>query len=81
MSPGSLLPGRLAWAAWLSKPAGMAYEPFHAELAAALDGDAGAWRRQMVLGPASEYCVLADAELALPLHVDHAWPLRIVVAP
>jgi len=35
----------------------------------------------MVLGPASEYCVLADAELALPWPADHAWPLRVVVNP
>jgi hypothetical protein len=77
---GSVVPARPAWAAWLSKPAGMAYEPFHAEFAAALGGDAGAWRRQMVLGPSSEYCVLADAERALPWPVDRAWPLRVVAA-
>ena len=77
---GSLRPARLAWAAWLSKPVGMAYEPFHAELAAALGGDAGAWRRQMVLGPTSEYCVLADAERALPWPVDRAWSLRVVAS-
>ncbi len=78
---GALLPARPGWAAWLSKPAGVAYEAFHAELAAALDGDAGAWQRQMVLGPASEYCILADAERELPWPVDQAWPLRLVVAP
>ena len=78
---GAPLPARLAWAAWLSKPAGVAYPAFHAELAAALEGDAGAWQRQMVLGPASEYCVLADAERSLPWPVDRAWPLRVVVAP
>ena len=78
---GALLPARAGWAAWLSKPAGVTYEPFHAQLAAALDGDAGAWQRQMVLGPASEYCILADAERTLPWPVDQAWPLRLVVAP
>ena len=78
---GPLLPAAPGWAAWLSKPASRAYEPFHAELAAVLDGDASAWQRQMTLGPASEYCVLAAAERELPWPVDRAWPLRTVVAP
>jgi hypothetical protein len=69
------------WAAWLSKPEGMVYERFHAELAAALPPEASAWQRQMVLGPATEYCVLADDELALPWRAAHAWPLRAVVSP
>ncbi len=77
---GALLPASPGWAAWLSKPVGVAYGRFHAELEAALDGDGSAWQRQMVLGPASEYCVLADADRALPWPVDRAWPLRLVVA-
>jgi hypothetical protein len=75
---GPLRPERPGWAAWLSKPAGAAYAEFHAELAR-LDGDASAWRRQMVLGPTSEYCVLAGGKRALPWPTDHAWPLRVVV--
>lgn len=78
---GALLPAGPGWAAWLSKPVGVAYGKFHAELEAALGGGGSAWQRQMVLGPASEYCVLADAELALPWPADHAWPLRVVVNP
>ena len=79
---GPLLPARPAWAAWLEKPAGVAYPAFHAELAAALRGrDASAWQRQMVLGPAAEYCVLAAEPLPLPWPPAHAWPLRPVVAP
>jgi hypothetical protein len=66
---GPPLPAAPAWGAWLSKPAGMAYAAFHAELADALDG-ASAWQRRMVLGPAAEYCVLAAAPLALP------WPAQ-----
>jgi hypothetical protein len=31
----------------------------------------------MVLGPASEYCVLADSERELPWPVDRAWQLRV----
>jgi hypothetical protein len=75
---GSLFPERPGWAAWLGKPAGMAYADWHEELAGAL-GEASAWQRQMVLGPASEYCVLAGSERELPWPVDHAWPLRAVV--
>jgi hypothetical protein len=79
---GPLLPRRPVWAAWLAKPAGRRYEDFHAELEAALDGrDASAWQRQMVLGPAAEYCVLAARPLPLPWPVAHAWPLRDVVPP
>jgi hypothetical protein len=78
---GALLPARPGWAAWLGKPAGLAYDAFHAGLAEALDGEAGAWQRQMTLGPASEYCVLAAAELELPWPTDRAWRLRTVVAP
>jgi hypothetical protein len=78
---GARLEAAPDWAAWLDKPSGVAYEDFHAELAAALAPGAGAWMRQMVLGPAPEYCVLADAPFELPWRPRHAWPLRAVVAP
>ena len=77
---GPLLPERAAWAAWLSKPAGMAYDAFHAALWEALGNDASAWQRQMTLGPATEYCVVAPAARALPWPAQ-SWPLRGVVAP
>ena len=57
----------VADAHWLAKPAGMAYEHFHAELAATVP-DATIWQRQMVLGPAPEYAVLATRRVTLP------WP-------
>ena len=78
---GLLLPPAPAWAAWLSKPAGAGYDTFHADLAAALPAGASAWQRQMTLGPATEYCVMAAAEAEPPWPVAHAWPLRAVVAP
>lgn len=79
---GAELPKRPAWAAWTSKPAGVPYPDAHATLAAALSrADAAAWQRQMTLGPATEYCVLADAPVALPWPLAHAWVLREVVAP
>jgi hypothetical protein len=77
---GPPLPQHLGWAAWLSKPAGMPYDAFHEELWTALATDACAWQRQMTLGPATEYCVLAPAEHPLPWPAQ-AWPLRTVVAP
>ena len=72
---GPLLPDPLGWAAWLQKPAGVAYDAFHAELTGAVGDAASAWQRQMTLGPATEYCVLAGAPLALP------WPRAGVAAP
>jgi hypothetical protein len=77
---GPLLPDPLGWGAWLQKPAGVPYDAFHAELAGAIGDAASAWQRQMTLGPATEYCVLAGAPLALPWPAQ-AWPLRPVVVP
>lgn len=78
---GPLLPeGGPGWCAWIAKPAGDSYDGFHAELAA-LAGGASAWQRQMVLGPATEYCVLAPGPLTLPWAARWAWTLRPVVAP
>jgi hypothetical protein len=76
---GPLLPVAPGWAAWLSKPPGADYETFHSRLAGALPPDASAWQRQMTLGPATEYCVLAGGELELPWPAAHAWRLREVV--
>jgi hypothetical protein len=77
---GPLLPEQPGWAAWLGKPPGMEYERFHAALWEALGNDASAWQRQMVLGPAAEYCVLAPGPHELPWPAQ-SWPLREVVAP
>jgi hypothetical protein len=61
-------PARPAWAAWLAKPQGAAYEAFEPELRAAAGPEASVWRRQMVLGPTPEFAVLGDGAQALP------WP-------
>jgi hypothetical protein len=58
----------------------MTYDAFHAALWEALANDASAWQRQMTLGPASEYCVVAPAPHELPWPV-RSWPLRTVVGP
>jgi hypothetical protein len=66
------LDGPAAWAGWVTKPQGARYETFEPELRAAVDAGGGGavLRRQMVLGPAPEYAVLAARELELP------WPAR-----
>jgi len=46
---------------WLSKPRGTDYAAFDA----ALTGHGSVWRRQMVLGPAPEYVLLAAEPVAL----------------
>lgn len=48
---------------WMSKPDGMGYEAFYEDV-----GSPAArtlWRRQMVLGPAPEFCVLSETRLEL----------------
>lgn len=57
----------VAEAHWLAKPEGTPYARFHEELAAAVP-DAAIWQRQMVLGPAPEYAVLAAGPVTVP------WP-------
>jgi hypothetical protein len=78
---GPLLAAPPAWAAWLAKPEGTTYVDWHAALAESAGEAAAVWQRQMVLGPAPEFCVLAPAALALPARPAHAWDLRTVVAP
>src|SRR3954464_1446321 len=77
------LDGPPGWAGWVTKPAAAAYAEFEPVLRAAGDPGLGPvrraavapaggaiLRRQMVLGPAPEYAVLADREPDLP------WPAR-----
>jgi hypothetical protein len=53
--------------ALVRQPAGSGYDAFLQALAPALDAaGAGLWQRVMTLGPAPEFCALADAPLALP---------------
>lgn len=56
-----------AW--WFGKPDGMAYD----DLFAALQGvvaDGALWQRQMVLGPAPEFCLHGKLPLALPERLE-----------
>lgn len=46
---------------WLSKPEGMAYDAFYEEVGTT--SEKLLWRRQMVLGPAPEFCLIATSRL------------------
>ena len=56
---------------WLTKPRSTSYDDFYGwarPLARAAGG--GLWRRQMVLGPAPEFCLLAASGVGLPAGVE-----------
>jgi hypothetical protein len=54
------------WTAWFSKPEGQAYEELYAEARGWLrQPGSGLWRRQMVLGPAPEFCLAAPGRVEL----------------
>jgi hypothetical protein len=55
------------YATWLAKPKGMPYDPFYQRLQP-VTGQAGVslWRRQMVLGPTTEFGLLSAERLQLP---------------
>ena len=61
---------------WFAKPAGMRYEELFRLLSPLVDSSRGAlWMRQMTLGPAREFCLHAQATVALPA------PLAPLVLP
>jgi len=66
------LDGPAPWTGWVVKPHGEPYETFEPELRAAIDaaGGGAVLRRQLVLGPAPEYALLAGREPEL------RWPVR-----
>ena len=47
-------------ARWFSKPAGMTYAALRSEVAD-LEADSSLWQRQLVLGPAPEFCLRGSA--------------------
>ncbi|MDQ3137321.1 MAG: hypothetical protein M3Q93_07025, partial [Gemmatimonadota bacterium] len=54
-------------AAWFAKPAGMSYTALYALLAPLVDAEGAAlWGRQMVLGPAPEFCLHTLRPVRLP---------------
>ena len=56
-------------ALWFAKPAGMSYETLYGTLQAEIGQAAGSgsvWQRQMVLGPAPEFCWHSTLDYRLP---------------
>ncbi|MCP4327266.1 MAG: hypothetical protein GY791_02365 [Alphaproteobacteria bacterium] len=60
-------PTTLTRAAWLKRPRGIRYEAPLEAIAAQVPGTVSVWRKQMVLGPAPEFVLLAAAPLSLDL--------------
>ena len=69
---------RPQYACWFGKPDGMRYSELFDQLSPLVDQVKGAlWMRQMVLGPAREFCLHAIAPVPLPTAFDPLpFPLR-----
>lgn len=61
-------------ALWFAKPAGMTYDVFDRMMRPVGDQNGSLWQRQLCLGPSREFCLLLDADIALPQPLE---PLRI----
>jgi hypothetical protein len=70
----------LCVAVWIEKPRGVELPLFAALLGDGMDGEhAGLWQRQLALGPAPEYCVLA-AEVPSgvgPARLPRGWSVTV----
>jgi hypothetical protein len=65
------VPPRPQYAHWFAKPEGMAYREVFDQLAPVVDRVQGAlWMRQMVLGPAREFCLHAAESVSLPAGIE-----------
>jgi hypothetical protein len=59
------------YAHWFRKPEGMPYPDFYARVTPVVDRVQGAlWRRQMVLGPAPEFCLHAATPVSMPAGLE-----------
>lgn len=55
------------FAVWLSKPAGVSYKNFYADLRSLTASPGVAlWGRQMTLGPTTEFCIHSQSPIELP---------------
>ncbi len=68
---GKRLDGKVRFASWFRKPPGMAYEALYELLRPLTSSDeATLWGRQMVLGPAPEFCLHSRERAALPPPIE-----------
>lgn len=64
---GTSMPAEARQARWFSKPRGLSYDDLYDALSALVEeAGAGLWQRQMVLGPAPEFCLFAPDVVELP---------------
>lgn len=62
---------RPQYAHWFAKPEGMPYRELFDQFAPVVDRVDGAlWMRQMVLGPATEFCLHAAERVSLPAGIE-----------
>lgn len=74
--------GQARYAVWLVKARATPYETFYQRLAPLTDGPGlSLWRRQLVLGPAPEFCLLAPEPPSLPDDLDAVMIERVRIAP
>ena len=67
------------YACWFAKPDGMKYDELFTRLEPVVDGAEGAlWMRQMVLGPAREFCLHAPAPVSM---ADEFSPVVLPLRP
>ncbi len=72
--------GPLRFAGWFGKPAGMSYREIYG-IIGEMDAGRGIelWERQMVLGPAPEFCLLLPEPSALPEPFAPLWLDRFAI--
>ena len=64
---GDTAPRALQQTAWLTRPRGIRYEDPLKQIAAQAPGPVSVWRKQMVLGPGSEFAILSDSSVRFDL--------------
>jgi hypothetical protein len=72
---GRPLGGEARFALWFGKPEGMSYAALYALLEPRTSSGETLWGRQMVLGPAAEFCLHARSDAPLPA------PIAAVTVP